>query len=115
MSDSNDNTPVDLAKIEDADIQAMSAKDLAELCEDQPLQKKGNKKTLMERLFLKKHGQSSQYVMLMTKCKICHAKVRVTNTKKKPMGDGRTLVTRTVKCRGKHCHTYALKNIVKPD
>ncbi len=116
MTEQNENNePIDMATIEDNEIKEMKATDLAELCEDQGLQKKGNKKTLIGRLFLKKYGRSDKYVSLMTKCKICGAKVRVTSTKKEPMGDGRIMIVRGIKCYGRHCHTYTLKDPIAAD
>ncbi len=116
MTEQNQNeTPIDLKTIQDSEIEAMTGKDLAELCEDQGLAKKGNKKTLIGRIFLKKYGRGNKYVGLMTKCKVCGAKVRVTGTKKESMDDGRTMVTRGIKCYGKHAHTYTLKNPIAAD
>ena len=116
MTEQNENEkPIDLKTIEDSEIEEMKSKDLAELCADQGLKKKGDKKTLIGRIFLKKYGRGSKYVGLMTKCKVCGAKVRVTSTKTQPMEDGRTMITRGIKCYGRHCHTYTLKETIKAD
>jgi len=46
-----------------------------------------------------------------TRCKTCLAPVVVRNTRRTKMDDGRTLVTRSVRCTGKHRHTDTLKEI----
>lgn len=56
-------------------------------------------------------GQPGKHTHGRTPCEICRKPAKVTVTKRKKMADGRTLVTRTMKCTGKHKHTYPLKNI----
>ena len=46
------------------------------------------------------------------KCEVCNLPAQVKSTKKTEMPDGRTLVTRQMKCTGRHGHTYPLKEIV---
>lgn len=101
-----------LATLDDTAIKAMNGKELAALCKLEELPQKGSKDDKLKRLFLKKYGQSDKYVNLMTKCNICQQAVQVQKTDSKPMQDGRTLVTRYVKCVGVRHHTYPLKNIV---
>ena len=113
--DDQTNEPIDLTKIEDADIKSMNAADLAEFCGDQGLKKKGRKEELIARLMTKKYGQSGRYIQGLTKCRFCQADVVVTGTKKQPDGEGKTMITRQIKCRGKHSHRYPLKEIVKAD
>jgi len=56
-------------------------------------------------------GPQGKHTHGRTPCEICGKPARVTNTKRTKMADGRTLVTRQMKCTGKHKHTYPLKKI----
>ena len=118
MTEKNENPtetktePIDLSTISDADIKAMKVDDLKELCEDQQLPKGGVKKDMVKRILLAKHGRSDKYVGANTICKVCPAKVVVTGTKSEPTTDGKTLITRQMKCRGKNTHRYPLKEII---
>jgi len=48
----------------------------------------------------------------MDKCCICGLKAHVVKVQKEEMEDGRMLITRQIKCTGKHRHTYPMKEIV---
>ena len=56
-------------------------------------------------------GEPGKHTHGRTPCGICRKPAKVVGTKRTKMPDGRTLVTRTMKCSGKHKHTYPLKNI----
>lgn len=104
-----------LATLSDEDIKAMTGKKLTALCKLEELKQKGTNDDKIKRLFLKKYGRSDKYVNLMTKCRICNHRVLVTGTDKKKLDDERLLITRSVKCTGRHRHTYPLKEIIKAD
>ena len=112
-SETKTKTIEDLKKIDDNSIKEMKVDEMKSLCKRFDLPQKGNKKTLLETIFLAMYGYSDTYVRLMTVCKICNAGVKVLSTKKgEPMEDGRVMVTRQLKCIGKRHHTYPLKNII---
>ena len=104
-----------LADLTDEDLKGMKKTPFQELCRTEELSPSGNKEELLDRLMLKKYGLSNQYVNTMTKCKVCSAAVHVTGTKKTPLKDGRILWTRQIKCRGRHHHTYPLKDILQQE
>ncbi len=85
---------------------------LRQMCKDEGLAALGNKAELVKRLSIKKFGPSDTHEPARTKCKFCSAQVRVTGTHRDKMKDGRTMVTRQVRCAGRHRHSYPLKNIV---
>ncbi len=93
-------------------IKTMKVDELKAICKKVTLPQKGNKKKLLEAIFMAKYGLTDTYIRLMTVCKVCHAGVKVISTKKQDIGDGRVLFTRQIKCKGKRRHTYLLKNIV---
>lgn len=108
MKPKDDKKPT-LETLSDEEIKDMSAQKLSDLCKDEDLVQKGTKNDKIKRLFLKKYGISDRYVNLMTKCRVCHHAVRVIGTDTKKLPDGRTFVTRNVKCIGRHRHTYPIK------
>lgn len=73
----------------------------------------GDKERLVKRIILKKFGQSKKYIPGLTACQVCGEEVRVKG-QSRDVEDGQMIVTRTVKCTGKHAHTYPLKEIYKP-
>lgn len=102
-----------LAELSDDDIKNMKKIPLQALCRKEQLSPSGNKDELVDRLMLKKYGRSDRYYNTMTKCRICSSAVSVNGKKTEPMKDGRILVTRQIKCKGKHHHTYPLKDIIE--
>ena len=72
-----------------------------------------SKAALIERLEAIPAVRVTHHVHGTTLCRICRAKTKVTNTKKHTMADGRSLITRQMRCVGKHRHTYPLREIVK--
>jgi len=101
-----------LADIEAGQIETLKVEHLRKLCKVEGIKISGKKGELVKRLLLKKSGQSTSYTGQLTKCRICGSPVRVTGTNRKTLGDGRILVTRQIRCAGRHKHTYPLKEIV---
>ena len=95
------------------ELKELKMNPLRKLCKDVGLLASGKKKELLDRLILKKQGVSERFVGSLTICHICSAKVRIRNTSRREMEDGRVMVTRTVRCLGKHNHTYPLKEVIE--
>lgn len=89
--------------------------EMRRLCEEEGLETGGKKTDLFKRLFVQKTGRSDTFSPANTKCKICSEPVKVTRTQRQQLTDGRILVTRQVRCTGKHRHTYRLKEIIRPE
>lgn len=104
-----------LPELTNQNIEALTVKELRELCVLEQLPVSGNKSDLTRRLLLKKNGEPKRFAGAATKCRICGAEVSVTGTKTKQTKDGRRLVTRMIKCKGKHRHTYPLKEKIGAD
>ena len=108
------STPeVKFADIGVDEIEDLSAKDLKRLCREESLSTDGKKEDMSARLIIQKGGITDRYAGQLTRCKVCRAPVRVTGTNNKPTASG-TVVTRQIKCRGKHCHTYPLAEVARP-
>ena len=84
-------------------------------CKENSLPAGGGKKDLRGRLRRHLFGSSEQHTPAMTKCRICGARASVAGTRKRRMADGRLMVTRQMRCHGKHRHSYPLPEIVEPD
>jgi len=71
----------------------------------------GRKGDLLARLRAAKSGGAAGYVPGKTLCTVCKAPTDVKGTKTEEMEDGRILVTRYLRCRGKHRHSYPQREI----
>ena len=105
-------TEVTLAEIKTEELPKMKVAELRELCKAEGLSSSGIKKELLKRLLTKKLGRSDRFVGDLTKCRYCGSLVRVIGTDTKVISDEKTLVTRSVRCSGKHRHAYQLKEII---
>jgi len=85
--------------------------ELKSMCKQQGLSGAGKKVDLIKRLTIAKEGNMAKHVHGRTKCRICGERTAVMGTSRKKMSDGRILVTRQMRCVGKHHHTYPLKMI----
>ncbi len=94
-------------------IERLGVKELRRLCGEENLSTDGKKEDFAARLIIQKGGITDRYAGQLTRCKVCRSPVRVTGTTSKAIASG-TLVIRQIKCRGKHCHTYPLKELERP-
>ena len=94
------------------ELKKLNKKRLAAICKKEGLPSSGTKDELINRLIAKRFGTSRRYVGPLTTCKVCGAGVFVKSTEQNPLGDGRMMVTRHIKCKGKNAHRYPLKEIV---
>jgi len=106
---------VKLSDVKAGDIGEMKMNQLRELCRIEEMKVGGSKKELIDRLLIKKTGRSDRYAGQQTCCRICGARVIVKGTDSKTLDDGRTVVTRNIRCLGRHKHTYPLKEILTPE
>ncbi len=110
-----EQTEIKLSDVSLEGINKMKVAKLRQLCKTEGLKIGGSKNELAERLRIRKTGRSDRYIGQDTRCIICSEKVKVICIARSDMDDGRTLVTRTVRCSGKNKHTYPLKEIVEPE
>lgn len=103
--------PVSLATVEVEGLGGMNMAALQAICKAEGLTVAGKKDDLIKRLKIAKDGRTDRHVNAGTKCRICGMPTVVQGTHKAKMADGRTMVTRKMKCTGKHRHTYPLKKI----
>lgn len=101
-----------LMKVSLEAIQKLGVAALKKHCADHGMDKSGKRPELLDKVLAIRFGRTRMYVGAETRCSVCGKEVSVKGTRKEAMGNGKTLVTRTVKCRGRHGHTYPLKNIV---
>ena len=102
-----------LASVSIAEIEAMTVGELKELSKISALPVTGKRGELIKQLKVKKIGRADRYAGPgQTKCCVCDAAVTVKGTTRATLDDGRILITRSVRCQGKHKHTYPLKEIV---
>jgi len=94
-----------------SDVAELKYGELQTLCKQRGLSGFGKKAELIKRLTIVKEGHIDRHVHGRTKCRVCAAQTMVTGTTRATMPDGRVLVTRKMKCIGKHRHTYPLKSI----
>jgi membrane-bound inhibitor of C-type lysozyme len=88
--------------------------ELRKMCQAKGLPADGTKKELVKRLTVATTASTNKFTGNGTlKCQICNLAVKIVNTKRKTLQDGRVLVTRQVKCTGKHGHTYSVPEILK--
>ena len=97
------------------DLQKMSIANLRSRCAAAKMSVAGDKEELIERLRPKVGRITRQYIEGVTTCAYCPADIVVVGTDKQPMPDGRVLVVRQIKCKGRHNHKYPLKELVKAD
>lgn len=104
-------------KAQETKMKRPSINNLRDECQRRGLPIGGSKKELAERLAVAEGGVANRYVGggIALKCQICNLRAKVTKTASRDLGDGRTLITRQVKCIGRHGHTYPIREIVKPD
>ena len=100
--------PKALADMSLEDLEGMSDKALKKLCKAEDMVTDGVKGERFNRLYAKRFGLTSRYIGADTRCQFCAEKVRVRNTAKEQQADGRILVTRSMKCVGRHHHIYPL-------
>ena len=93
----------------------LNLNELRHLCKEEGLEIGGKKMDLFKRLFVQKTGRSDTFSPANTKCKICNEPIKVMGTQKRQLSGGRILITRQIRCTGKHRHTYPLKEIIKPE
>lgn len=93
---------------------------LAGLCRSAGLPDDGLKAELIERLTGAKESRvpglrpgDAGHVHGRTRCRYCGAGVRVMRTARQELEDDRTLITRYVRCNGRHQHSYPIKEIEK--
>lgn len=103
-----------LASVAIAEIDEMPVDELKELSKIEGLPVTAKKRAeLIRQLKTKKIGRDDRYSGRgQTKCCVCGAPVTVKGTIRTTLEDGRILVTRNVRCQGKHKHTYPLKDII---
>ncbi len=100
---------IELSEIGIDKLKALGKKQLAAICRAEDLPCSGKKSDLVNQLIAKKFGTSKRYVGSLTTCKVCAAGVMVKGTRTEPMDDGRVMVIRQIKCKGKNAHRYPLK------
>ncbi len=100
--------PKALADMSLEDLEGMSDKALKKLCKEEDMVTDGKKEERFNRLYAKRFSLTKRYIGAETCCQFCGEKVRVKNTAKEQQADGRILVTRSMKCVGRHHHTYSL-------
>lgn len=100
--------PKELADMSLEDLERLSDKALKKLCKAEDMTTDGKKEERFNRLYAKRFGLTKRYIGAETRCQFCGEAVRVKGTVKEPQADGRVLVTRSIKCVGKHHHTYPL-------
>ena len=93
----------------------LNINELRNLCKEEGLEIGGKRTDLFKRLFVQKTGRSDTFSPANTRCRICSNPVKVMGTQKRQLTDGRTLITRQIRCTGKHRHTYPLKEIIRPE
>jgi len=98
-----------------AELKTKKLNELRSLCKIAGLATAGKKAELIDRLHAHTAGQSDRWVGKLTACKVCGARVMVSRTITQSLDDNRTLVTRYVRCQGRHRHTYPLKEVVTGD
>ncbi|UCE67562.1 MAG: hypothetical protein JSU85_05995 [Candidatus Zixiibacteriota bacterium] len=94
------------------ELKGLGSKALKKLCLAEELDADGGKDELFARLCVKRFGRGKRYIGQQTQCVICGAKVMVRNTKTDIQPDGRKLIVRSIRCKGRHQHTYPLKELV---
>jgi len=73
----------------------------------------GKSHTLRHRLITdKRPGTTKTHTNGRTDCQVCGSPALVKKKVEEEMDDGRTLITRSMRCTGKHRHSYPLKEIV---
>ncbi len=97
-----------------AELAALGFKELRAVAKEAGLPANGGKEELIARLIAGPPEQSKSPVPATfepgeMKCHICDAQADVIATSKEPMSDGRILVTRTMRCRGRHRHRWPHK------
>lgn len=97
------------------DLQKMDADRLRGRCKTAGLSVKGKKDDLIERLRSRVRRITKRYIEGITTCAYCPADIMVTGTDKQPLADGRVLVVRQIKCKGRHHHKYPLKEVAEAD
>jgi len=111
MTPESHMTDKPLAEVTEADIKVAAFQTLRRWSIAAGLGGSGKAADLRRRLVVKISGTTEKHSHGKTLCKICLAPAKVVVTKRQPMDDGRTLVTRSMRCEDKHHHTYPLKNI----
>ena len=93
----------------------LNINELRHLCKEEGLETGGEKGVLLKRLIVQKTGRSDRFISTKTRCKICCEPAKVVSTRRRELSNGRILMTRQLRCTGKHRHTYPLKEIIKPE
>ncbi len=122
MTDSTDTTPetettpeLDTSKtFEKAELNDLTVTSLKEICIVRRVSAAGKKAELVDRIMKSQGAITDRWVQGLTVCKVCRQKVTVRKTSKSPLSEGRTLITRNVRCTGRHRHRYPLKEVVTP-
>lgn len=96
-------------------LKKFNTNELRHLCKKERLETVGPKQVLFKRLLVQKTGRSDKFTPARTKCVICFEPVKVVRTQRKELADGCILVTRQVRCTGRHRHTYPLKEIERSE
>lgn len=89
-------------------LSGLSDKALKKLCKSEGMTTDDGKLDRFNRLYAKRFGRTKRYIGTDTRCQFCGVPILVKGTVKEPQADGRVLVTRSVKCVGKHHHIYPL-------
>jgi len=98
------------------EIKDLNVNELKAECRAEKLPTTGDKQTLAKRVKVNKMGSATKFTGGgMVKCKICNMPAGVRKVIRKKMDDGRIMVTRQIRCTGRHGHTYPLSEIVKAD
>lgn len=99
----------------DTGLAQVNVKELRQLCREQDLPTAGRKADLVKRLQLVADGVAGRFTPARTICRMCGSAMRVMNTRRKRLKNGRILVTRQMTCSGRHRHSYPLKDVEGPE
>jgi len=93
------------------DLGSLGAGQIARLARAYGLPTSGTKSEVIRRLTAARSGGVAGYVPGQTLCSICREPCKVTSTDRSRMADGRLLVTRYLRCTGRHHHTSVVREI----
>lgn len=105
----------DLTSLTVLQIERLSRRDLIHLCRDNSLDIKGTRPELIERLLIYNASSPIMAPIPMPRpCNVCGSDTRICNTRRRLLSNGDILISRCVRCEGKHHHKYELVDVEKP-